>query len=288
MWFRALCLTVLWAVILPVWPLSADACTMWGASGDSVRDGGTLVAKNRDTVPRYLQEFVLQTPEDGYRFFGLYDQENHKSGVKFGVNEKGLVVGSATAQIPKEDRKNMKRTAGLNRKLLTYCASVEEALARKDLLLGARFMIIADRKEVAIVAIGTDGTLSIRRTQNGTVYTANHFTDEKMLRFNRKTINASSESRFTIIKDFMSEKKAFTPADFETISADSKGAPQNSLWRTKADDSKSRTMATCIVYSPPTGEQTLFIRYANEGEPIKIVRYRLSEIFSAEAASKTN
>jgi hypothetical protein len=280
--FRNSLVTVLCVLVLLASPCLAHACTLWGAAGSSVVDGGTLVAKNRDAKPKYEQEFVMHTPEKGYRFFGLYEKGNHKSGAKFGINEKGLVVASATARIPKEDRKAMKRTSGLNRKLLTYCSSVEEALSRKDLLVGARFEIIADNKEVAVVAIGTDGTLSIRRTKNGTVYTANHFTDAAMVKFNRMPLHPSSQSRYANIKDFMSQKKKFNLADFEAISADSKGSPQNSIWRIKHESSKNRTMATCIVHSPPQGEQTLFIRYANEGEAVKTVRYRFSEIFPAK------
>ena len=84
----------------------AAACTLWGAVGSAVDGGGTLVAKNRDWVPDHRQELSLLKPAQGYQALVLRAVGGAEPGIKAGVNEKGLVIVSATAsQIDASQRK---------------------------------------------------------------------------------------------------------------------------------------------------------------------------------------
>jgi hypothetical protein len=76
---------------------AAESCTLWAAVGEATRGGGSLVVKNRDWRPDHRQEIKRVTPKQGFRYFGLFATGNDEPGLKAGVNEKGLVVVSATA-----------------------------------------------------------------------------------------------------------------------------------------------------------------------------------------------
>jgi hypothetical protein len=89
-------------VLLLIVPLllgsrAAESCTLWAAVREATRDGGSLVAKNRDWRPDHRQEVKRVTPKQGFRYYGLFATGNEEPGLKAGVNEKGLVVVSATA-----------------------------------------------------------------------------------------------------------------------------------------------------------------------------------------------
>ena len=73
-----------------------EACTLFAANGSVVDDGGTLLVKNRDWEPNQHQVIKFVPAKDGYSYFGLY-AEGTPAGMKAGINEKGLVVISATA-----------------------------------------------------------------------------------------------------------------------------------------------------------------------------------------------
>jgi len=55
------------------------------------------VVKNRDWWPDHRHEIKRVTPKPGFRYYGLFATGNDEPGLKAGVNEKGLVVVSATA-----------------------------------------------------------------------------------------------------------------------------------------------------------------------------------------------
>jgi len=92
-----------WGVAI-LWLLSSqpsEACTLWGAVGTAVEGGGTLVAKNRDWAPDHFQELALLRPRRDFNRLVLRAVGGEEPGVKAGVNEKGLVIVSATAnQVP--------------------------------------------------------------------------------------------------------------------------------------------------------------------------------------------
>jgi len=76
---------------------AAESCTLWATVGEAARDGGSLVVKNHDWRPDHRQEIKRVTPKPGFRYYGLFAYGNDGPGLKAGVNEKGLVVVSATA-----------------------------------------------------------------------------------------------------------------------------------------------------------------------------------------------
>ena len=116
--------------------------------------GGTLVAKNRDWTPDHHQILALLRPPEGYRSLALRVLGSGEPGVKAGVNEKGLVILSATAnQVPSADRKKIQQKKELLSHLLTTCASVDDVLKKVELMRRPVFYLIGDRKELAMIEV---------------------------------------------------------------------------------------------------------------------------------------
>jgi hypothetical protein len=268
-----------WAGAL-LWLLSAmpsDACTLWGAAGDAVLGGGTLVAKNRDWAPDHRQELVVLSPPEGYRSVALMAVGNDEPGIKAGVNEKGLVIVSATAnQIASAERKNVHQKQGLMRHYLATCASVEDVLKSIDLLRRPVFYLVADRKEVAIVEIGRDGRRAVTRKDSGTLLHTNHYCFLQPQGLGSP--GASSQQRYARIDELLKlHGKAFVLDDFIRFSEDRNAGPDNSIWRTGSDPRKRRTLATWLVSIPASGSPLLYLKTADPGEPERVCRLAVEE-----------
>lgn len=257
----------------------AQSCTLWAAAGDNVTGGGTLIAKNRDWRPNHQQALKLIEPEDGYRHFALLRDEGEPRNVKAGVNEMGLVVVSASSPFTRKERREMPRTAALNRKLLVNCASVEEALKRHYWFLGPRFLMLSDRREIALVEIGPKAEVTIRQKRHGVLYHTNHYITGSLESFNADRPYESSLARFKRIGRFMRSKPAFSLQDFLLISSSKDGGPDNSIWRDGGSPRSRRTLASWIVHLLPRGDFRLRVTLANPGKEVIHRTYSRKDLF---------
>jgi hypothetical protein len=264
-----------------LWLLSAvpsEACTLWGAVGDAVEGGGALVAKNRDWAPDHRQELVVLSPSEGYRSVALMAVGNDDPGIKAGVNEKGLVIVSATAgQFPSAERKKIQQKKELMRHFLASCASVEEVLKHVELMHRPVFYLVGDRSELAVIEVAPDGRRSVTRRVSGTLNHTNHYCAIEPPGLKRKP-GASSLLRQERIQELL--KTPGSPFDFEgfiRFSVDRNAGPDNSIWRTGSDPAKQRTLATWLVSVPPSGSPQLFLRTADPGEPERTCRLSVEE-----------
>jgi isopenicillin-N N-acyltransferase-like protein len=263
------------------------ACTLWAATGTNVKGRGTLIAKNRDWLPRYKQITKLVTPDNGLRYFGLFEKGNEKSGIKMGINEKGLVVVSASAIIPSHYKDSQPHTKGLNRKLLTSCSTIDEALARKELFKGPRFLLLADKNQIALIEIGLNSKFSVKELKNGVLYHTNHFIEPQFYYLNPSAFNQkklrrfiSSHERLKQISKFMTSKAEFGFEDFITISYSHDGQINNSIWREGKTPQSSRTLSSWVVWQPEKGTPYLFIRLADPNDEIKEYHLKVEDIFT--------
>jgi isopenicillin-N N-acyltransferase like protein len=244
-----------------------DACTLWGGAGGRVSGGGTLICKNRDWAPGQRQILELVTPEKGYRYFALRVVHPKGNENKAAINEKGLVVVTATVgSIPSSERKKLGKNHLLTSSIMEQCATVEEVLQHSDWFKAPLFLMIADRQTLAIIEIGPRGAFAVKKTTEEMLFHTNHYLDPEMQKFNAK-IKDSSATRFCRIQELLDEKKGnYTLGDFATMSRDSVAGPDNSIWRTGSTPTSTRTLATWIVYQPIQGIPRLFVRIANPGE----------------------
>lgn len=260
-----------------------EACTLFAANGSVVDDGGTLIVKNRDWEPNQHQVIKFVPAKDGYSYFGLY-AEGTPAGMKAGINEKGLVVISATAgSIPYKERKNMPDKPGSMTKLLKECASVEEALTRTDLFLGPKILMLADKKSVATIEIGPEGKFSIEQKENDYICHTNHYVAEDMLNFNKK-IGQSSEKRYERICQLLDDASMpFSLDVFLNFSNDRNDGPDNSIFRLGSNPANTRTMAVWAVKIPLDSSPEVYVRILNPNEDEKIIKIVAGDFFSTQA-----
>jgi hypothetical protein len=258
---------------------AAESCTLWAAVGEAARDGGSLVVKNRDWRPDHRQEVKRVTPKQGFRYYGLFATGNEEPGLKAGVNEKGLVVVSATAPYRQRELKAMPKAKDRLGRLLREHATVEEALSRRDLFLGPTFFLVADRRQAAVIEVGPGGTFAIAKPVGGIISHTNHYVLPAMARFNPAKIGESSRERSTRIHEVLGTGAPSGPADFERVSASRDGGSDHAIWRTGKGGDATRTLATWMVHQKADGEITLFVRLANPGEDIREIRLSGADLF---------
>jgi isopenicillin-N N-acyltransferase like protein len=264
-----------------LWLLSfqpSAACTLWGAVGDAVEGGGTLVAKNRDWAPDHRQELVLLRPPEGYRSVALMAVGNNDPGIKAGVNEKGLVIVSATAgQFPSAERKKIEQRKRLMSHFLATCASVEELLKQIELMRRPVFYLVGDRTELAVIEVALDGRRSVTRTASGTLHHTNHYCAIEPPGIKRKP-GASSRRRHDRIEELLkTSQNPFDIDGFTRFAEDRNAGPDNSIWRTGSDPASHRTLATWLVSVPPSGSPQLYLKTADPGEPERVCRLAVEE-----------
>ncbi len=261
--------TLVWFFSLP----SPEACTLWGATGISVEGGGTLIGKNRDWAPDHHQELALLKPPEGYRSLALRVLGGGEPGVKAGVNEKGLVIVSATAnQVPSADRKKIQQKKEVLSHLLATCASVDDVLKKVELMRRPVFYLVGDRKEIAMIEVAPDGNRSVMRRDSGTLHHTNHYCDIATPVSGRKP-GASSSQRYARIAELLKTHKGpFTVEDFIQFSEDRTAGPDNSIWRTGSNPGARRTLAAWIVSVPTSGSPQLYLKIADPGEAEQVCR----------------
>jgi hypothetical protein len=244
-----------------------QACTLWGAAGTSVEGGGTLVAKNRDWAPDHIQELAVLQPAAGYWALALKAIGGEEPGVKAGVNDKGLVIVSATAnQVPRAERKSVQQQKGLLSHILTTCASLDDVLKNLERMRRPTFYLVGDRKEIAIIEIAPDGNRSVTRRDSGTLHHTNHYCDIAMPVSGRKPSSSSSQRYARIEELLKAPQRPFTVEDFIRFSEDRMAGPDNSIWRTGSKPGARRTLATWVVSVPIAGSPRLYLKIADPGE----------------------
>lgn len=257
----------------------ASACTLYAAHGSRVAGGGTLIVKVRDWTPGDHQVLERVTPPRGYSYYALVT-EGEDPGVKAGINERGLVVESATASsIPKPDRQEPESTMGLLRKLLAECASVDEVLARKALFRGPRFLLVADATKVASIEVGPLGQVRVDIIRDGVAAHTNHYLPGVLAGANQKAPGASSLARFSRIQELLESKTPHTMDGFLGFSRDRHAGPDLSIFRTGLKPTGTRTMSVWAVRLKPGGGAEIVVRLLNAGQPEVLVRRDFAEIF---------
>lgn len=263
--------------------LPAQACTLWAAHGTYVEGGGSLIIKNRDWQPDHRQGLKLVTPETGYRYFGLFQLDGDAPGLRAGINEKGLVIISASASsIPAGERYAMPRTHGLLSKILNQCASVDAALAQSHWFVGPQFIMLADKEKVARIEIGPEGKTAVTVTDNGVSYHTNHYVEEQLY-FANKTIGSSSQTRYNRIAELLdNSSKPYTLDSFLSMSNDQIAGPDNSIFRVGSTRQKARTLATWAVSIPIEKSPEIYVRILNPGEAVHVYRITAEDIFAGK------
>lgn len=258
---------------------SSHACTLWGAAGTAVDGGGVLIAKNRDWTPDHRQQLNIVRPKEGYASIALAAVGGAEPGTKAGVNEKGLVIVTATVnQVPAAERKQVDQKKGLMSHLLARCASVEDVLKQIELFRRPVFYLVGDRKVIAVIEVAPDGRRSITRSDSGTLHHTNHYGAIDPLPDLKRKPGDSSTNRSARIESLLKNlNRPYTPDDFIRFSEDKAAGPDNSIWRTGSDPRKTRTLATWLVSIPASGSPRLYLKTADPGETERVCRLAVDD-----------
>lgn len=260
--------TVIAVFLLFVSPtLSAQACTLFAATGaDWVKGGGTLITKNRDWEPT-TQDLWLVTDGGGFRYYALVAQGRGNDGnyaMRCGINEKGLVVIQSTAgTIPRKNRLTSRSRSGVLRPLLSKHSSVDEALKDRKIFTRSapQNVIIADKTKIACIEIGLDGKISVEERVSGALYHTNHYVMNDMLLENQKKPGISSLKRYNRIKELLETgPKPYTLADFIRFSDDRENGPYYSIWHEGKQATSSQSVSVMSVYLPIDGEPVMYVK----------------------------
>jgi hypothetical protein len=154
----------------------------------------------------------------------LFAGEEGKSEVNACINERGLVIVAASTHFSGNEFHSSPRVMGVMRKLITRCANVEQALLQRNLFLGPRFLLLADKNRIAWIEVGLNGQTAVRRTENGVLYHTNHYLDSKFFELNPSKSGGSSVERERRIKGFLDHHDTFDVDDFIRISRSKEGA----------------------------------------------------------------
>jgi isopenicillin-N N-acyltransferase-like protein len=265
-----------WLLLSGAWQ-PARACTLFAAAGESVRGGGTIIAKNRDRSP-LASGLKVFAPRDGYRFLGLVSLDSPNEPAVAGINEKGLVVVDASPSSLAPNQEEACRAVPLTQALLTRCASVQEVLAQKKLLTASYpvFEMVADRYQVAIIEIAPGGQVAIQVRDRGTLGHTNHYVSAQLLGANQMACH-SSRVRWRRIRQLLEgQGRPFNFADFLAFSQDRHDGPANSINRLGSTPGATSTLATFVVHL--SGEAPhIFVRMSNPGGADTIVNLRLDQ-----------
>lgn len=265
-------------------PLSANACTLFAANGDEwVKGGGTLINKNRDWEVEEQYTQVVFPSAGKHAYMGIYSAPSH--GIRGGINEKGLVVITATASsIPTKQRRALPyKIGGAIIPMLTECSSVGEALSRTELFVGPQYIMLGDKDEVAYVEVAPGGIHSIKRVKNGVLQHTNHYLDADTLFANYRQPGISSVTRYNRISELLNtSKKPFTLNDFIRFSNDQNHGADNSIWRTGSKKTSAQTLSVLSVYLPKEGSPVIYTKIrekANEQGQEKISIVKADKLF---------
>ena len=282
-------------VILTLLPLlallaavPARACTLFGAAGDAVEGGGTLVAKNRDFAPssRMRLEVVAPVaPQTGYRYLSLSGSHGGRLvRARAGINEKGLVLATAAANTLERRLRHLGRP-GLADRLLRECASVDEVLGRGNELAEARpgFYLVGDAREVAVIEIGPKGAVAVRRTESGALTHTNHYLDPRLRELNTLPYVSSVRREERVCRLLGDVVRPLCLEDARRFAADREDGPDDGIFRTGGTPDGVRTLASWLVLIPPSGAPTLSVRLFNTGEAGQSVDMALDDAFWSRA-----
>ncbi len=238
------------------WPFSKGyPCTLFGAIGNSVEGGGILIGKTRDRPESPEQVFIEVSPKGGYRYQGI--STKGKTTVTSGINEKGLVVVSASASNLEKEGKIT--TVG---KVLGKASSVDAVIemVKRGEIQGPVHYLAGDADKIALFEVidGKRNGISIKR--DGILCHTNHFILKEMRRLNPK-IGTSSKSRFERI-EFLLRDGPFTKERFIAFTKDHfRKAGNDSICRHFEAETRSseRTVSAAVFYLPQNGPPEVWV-----------------------------
>lgn len=243
------------------------ACTLFGAVGEGmVEGGGTLAAKTRDEHPG-PQRFDIAVPSKGYAYLGLFTGDKHR--FNMGFNEKELFLARSTSgSLPRKERlalpRFFKHRLSATDWIMQHYASVDEVLAHKEVFVEPVNYLLADRTKIAVVEVMPGGQTTVRITEHGTAAHTNHFIEPESEALNQN-IGSSSARRLERIRELLAAApKPLKITDMTAMTRDRHDGPVRSIWRTGTKPDGVQTLAAIAVSLPSSGNPSLNLTWRTD------------------------
>lgn len=230
-------------------------CTLFGAIGNSVEGGGILIGKTRDRPESLEQVFIEVSSKGGYRYQGI--STKGKTTVTSGINEKGLVVVSASASNLEKEGKIT--TVG---KILGKASSVDAVIemVKRGEVQGPVHYLAGDAHKIALFEVIDGKRNGISVKEDGILCHTNHFILKEMKNLNPK-IGTSSMTRLNRI-EFLLGHGPFTKDRFITFTKDHfRKAGNDSICRhfEAGNRSSEQTVSAAVFYLPQNGPPEVWV-----------------------------
>lgn len=275
MWIKAVAITC--CMVISIISLPVQACTAWEVAGSSVKDGGTIIAKNRDYAYGERNELKVVTENGGYKYLALYANTGNKGG----VNEKGLVALSLSAPSHLENHMDSSKYVGSrnhkfnNNWILAHYKTVDEtinALRQGQWVTHPEFIALADKNKVAYIELGPDGVYAVKSTNSGILEHTNHYLEADMANLNPEKLGYELK-RWEKAEEQLNSQKQFTMNDIQSFTKDP------IVWYKHP---KVMTYASMVVNNKPDNETLIWVKIANPGEDAYEVQVTLEEALSGK------
>jgi hypothetical protein len=168
---------------------------------------------------------------------------------------------------------------------------VQEALAHKDRFVGPRFLILADRRRIALLEVGPDRRIVCRTSENGVLFHTNHYVEDDLRRFNPVKASpkgakryGSSLARYWRISRYVQGVTKHGPDDFITVAGSTEDGPSHSLWRSGAGPKSPRTLSTWIVHNVKGGDTKIYVKIRNPDEAVREYRLNARDVFKRKGS----
>ena len=261
----------------------ARACSLWAATGEKSKEGGSLIGQTWDAPMEIRGELRLVIPKKGFRYLGLFPLEVKSDDcLVSGINERGLAVFTASVDTV-SPKKKLSGNRHIAEAILTSFAAVDDVLAKKNIFSKSHplFLLLADHSKIALVQIGSHGRRIIDVTGNGLLYQTNHFTHQNLLRDNDRYDGSSVLRRNRLQHLLGKHGESFTVDDFIVIAGDKGNGPDNGIWRTGSQD-KERTLASWVAFFPKHSQPEMYFKLINPGSNELNYEIRLDKLFWME------
>ena len=243
------------------------ACSLWAATGDRSKDGGSLIGQTWDVPQGTRGEMRLVIPEKGFRYLGIFPLTARTGdNVVAGINERGLAIVTTTAYTM-APKKKLIGGANLTETILTSFVSVDAVLENRNLLSRSRpvFLVVADHSKIALVQIGSGGHLAVDVTGNGVFSHTNHYTHQNLLEENERYDGGSLLRLNRLQHLLVNHPDPFTIDDFLSIAGDRNNGPDNSIWRSGGSPKHERTLASWVAFLPRNSPPEIYFKLLNPG-----------------------
>lgn len=265
--------------------LALVGCSSFATWGDKTEDGSLIIGRNFDFYAGddFAQEKIVSfvNPTDGYKFMSV--SWAGFIGVVSGMNEHGLTVtiNAGKSKIPLIAKTPI---SILNREILQYASSIDEAIAiakKREVFVSESIFIGSAKDKRAITIEVSPKNFGVYEVENSNqLICSNHFQSESY-KADKKNIKHIAEShsqyRYERMEELLNQQPIITPQIAVDILRNKEGLQNKSIGYGNEKSLNQLLAHHAILFKP---EQRLVWVSSNPYQLGKFVAYNLKDVFN--------